>query len=61
MINLKIRYSKPNSNSVLGSAMKGAFHGGLIGAFWMTGFYMGFQISDEEYKREIKKIKDPNN
>ena len=52
-------------NSVLGSAMKGAFHGSLIGAFWMTGFYIGFrtgfQISDEEYKREIKKINNPNN
>ena len=44
-------------DSLLKSVMKGAFHGGLIGVFWMTGFYAGFktgfQIKDEEYKRKI--------
>jgi hypothetical protein len=49
-------------DTILGSTMKGAFHGSLIGVviggFWLSGFKTGFQMRDEEYKREKKSPKE---
>lgn len=49
-------------DTVLGSVIKGAFHGSLIGvgigALWLSGFVTGFQIRDEEYKKEKKPPKE---
>lgn len=38
----------------IGHILSGAFHGCLISAFWLSGFYVGMKVQQEDYEKERK-------